>query len=346
MPKHKNYIHNPSHTSSASPAVKGQKGSQGTRGIDGRKGERGPQGSTGLDGHTTTIVGSFKFADPSTLPKSGTIPVGWDDGVNPPIPFSLEVGEAIIDLRTDDLWCFTPASNIHNWTKLGKLSGPRGTNGADGPRGYKGSNGVPGADGLDGVAGPTGEKGAKGNSGRDGNDGSKGKPGVPGKNGTNGNNGLKGIKGETGIPGLDGSQGRPGSTGADGEKGSRGSTGSPGPRGVQGPRGVKGDTVSSTLVPRVGGTVNFANGGLHDKHNIAKTEVLNKGVVRVFFSQPFADAHYTVIATTQTGDPSDLLNTTVIEKTVNFVTLSLRYSDTGLAVGHGIASLVIFRFNS
>ena len=346
MPKHKNYIHNPSNTSSVPQTTKGQKGRQGSRGIDGRKGERGPKGFAGLDGHTTTIVGSFKLADPSTLPKSGTIPVGWDDGVNPPIPFSLKVGEAIIDLRTDDLWCFTPASNARNWTKLGKLSGPRGMNGQDGSRGLKGNTGNPGVEGLDGVKGSTGQKGSKGRVGPQGANGAKGQRGDFGKDGTNGNNGLKGIKGETGNPGLDGSQGRPGSTGADGEKGSKGFTGSPGPRGIKGSRGVKGDTVSSTLVPRVGGTVNFVNGGLHDKHNIAKTEVLNKGVVRVFFSKPFDDTHYTVIATTQTGNPSELLNTTVIEKTVSFVTLSLRYADTGLAVGHGIASLVIFRFNS
>jgi hypothetical protein len=346
MPKHKNYIHNPSNTPSVSSAVKGQKGSQGTRGIDGRKGERGPQGSAGLDGHTTTIVGSFKFADPSTLPKSGTIPVGWDDGINPPIPFSLEVGEAIIDLRTDDLWCFTPASNIHNWTKLGKLAGPRGMNGADGPRGYKGSNGIPGADGLDGIAGPSGEKGEKGTPGRDGDEGPKGQNGVPGKNGTNGNNGLKGVKGETGSPGLNGSQGIPGSTGADGEKGSKGSTGSPGPRGLPGQRGIKGDTVSSVLVPRVGGTVNFANAGLHDRHNISRAVLLEDKKLRVYFGTPFEDTHYTVITTTQTGNPEDLLNTAVVEKTTTYVTLSLRHADTGIPVGHGIASLVIYRFNS
>ena len=346
MPKHKNYIHNPSHTSSTSQTVKGQKGSQGSRGIDGRKGERGPKGSAGLDGHTTTIVGSFKFADPSTLPKSGTIPVGWDDGVNPPIPFSLEVGEAIIDLRTDDLWCFTPASNIRNWTKLGKLSGPRGTNGQDGSRGLKGDTGNPGVEGLDGVKGSAGQKGSKGEVGPQGAKGDKGQRGNSGKDGTNGNNGLKGIKGETGNAGLDGSQGRPGSTGADGEKGSKGSTGSPGPRGVQGSRGVKGDTVSSTLIPKVGGTVNFANAGIHDRYNISRAVLLEDKELRVYFSVPFADTHYTVITTTQTGNPDDLLNTTVVEKTTTYVTLSLKHADTGIPVNHGIASLVIFRFNS
>ena len=346
MPKHKNYIHNPSETFLAPQVIKGEKGSQGIRGASGRDGERGQKGANGIDGHTTTIVGSFKFADPSTLPKNGTIPLGWDDGVNPPIPFSLEVGEALIDLRTDDLWCFTPASNIHNWTKLGKLSGPMGRDGAQGSRGLEGTPGVAGKDGLDGVKGQSGDKGETGLAGQDGALGPKGERGAPGKNGTNGNNGLKGGKGETGSPGTNGSQGIPGSPGKDGSKGQRGPQGSPGPRGTQGDRGIKGDTVSSVLLPRVGGTVNFANAGIHDRYNISKVVLLEDKELRVYFGTPFADTHYTVITTTQTNNPNDLLNTTVVEKTTTYVTLSLKYADTGIPVNHGIASLVIYRFNS
>ena len=345
MPKHKNYIHNPSNTSSVPQTTKGQKGRQGSRGIDGHKGERGPKGYAGIDGHTTTIVGSFKFADPATLPKNGTIPVGWDGGVNPPVPFSLEVGEAIIDLRTDDLWCFTPASNVSNWTKLGKLAGPRGINGQDGGRGFKGDTGLSGEDGKDGTKGRTGLKGERGSKGHSGTVGPKGQRGASGRDGTNGNNGIKGNKGKAGNSGKDGSRGNAGLIGPDGEKGQKGVTGSPGPRGIPGQRGAKGETVSDALVPRVGGTINFVNGGLHDRHNISKTEVLNKGVVRVFFAKPLKDEHYTAIVTTQTSRPSDVLNTQILEKNTNFLTLSLMNVDTGKPVSQGIASLVIYRFN-
>jgi len=344
MPKHKNYIHNTSVPVPSPRGEKGQKGVTGIHGTNGRKGDRGLKGSAGLDGHTTTIVGSFKVADPATLPKSGTIPVGWDDGVNPPIPFSLEVGEAIIDLRTSDLWCFTPASNTHNWTKMGKLAGPRGTNGSDGAQGFKGEAGIAGTDGRDGEKGGKGKKGEQGNKGLLGGQGDKGGKGNRGPGGINGTNGSNGPKGQTGTPGIHGCKGLPGAS-ITGEKGQKGFKGAPGTRGVNGLRGVKGEATPSNLVPKVGGTINFANGGLFDKHNIAKAEILEHGVVKIFFQSPLVDKNYTVVSSAQMNDADRLATVQIIERDTRFVTISLLSHETGQPMAYGVVSLLIYKFS-
>jgi len=345
MPRHRNYIHNPEEPS-ATPTVKGQKGSPGARGVDGRKGDRGPQGIPGVNGHTSTIVGSFSTNSGSNLPKNGTLPVGWDDGANPPTPFTLEVGESLIDTRTGELWCFTPASNITNWTKIGKISGPPGVNGQDGARGHKGDTGAPGIDGNDGVKGVKGNLGPKGEHGALGTKGQKGQRGTPGKDGTNGCNGLKGEKGSQGPSGRPGRNASKGDLGPKGSKGSAGPTGVPGPRGLPGARGQKGNSAPDHLLPRLGATINVFNGGLLDRFNVSKTELIRKGRIRVFFATPQPDTYYTPILTTQSGMVEEDLGTYLTAKTTTYLDIAVKDRKTDEFSDHGIVSLVLFRFHS
>jgi len=345
MPRHRNYIHNPEEPQEPS-AVKGQKGATGKRGIDGQKGDRGVKGSAGLDGHTTTIVGSFSRNSGSNLPLSGTIPVGWDGGVEPPIPFSLEVGESLIDTRTGELWCFTPASNIANWSKIGKVSGPRGIAGENGAQGAKGQKGSDGLDGKDGVKGDKGYRGPKGEHGTLGTKGEKGQRGTPGRDGTNGSNGVKGQKGSQGPSGRPGRDASKGDLGPKGDKGIIGLTGSPGPRGLPGARGQKGDSAPDHLLPCLGATINIFNGGLLDRHNIGKSELIKKGRVRVYFATPQPDTYYTPILTTQSGMIEDDLGTYLTAKTTTYVDIAVKDRKTDEFSDHGIVSLVLFRFHS
>ena len=343
MPKHKNYIHTPD-VASVNSSVKGQKGQTGLRGTDGRKGGRGQKGSEGLNGHTTTIVGSFSSASSSSLPKSGTIPVGWDGGVEPPIPFSLEVGESLVDSRTGELWCFTPGSNTKNWTFFGKVAGPRGLNGQDGSQGLKGQTGEKGTSGSDGTKGEHGQKGISGVKGSVGSLGERGHRGCPGASGSNGSRGAEGTKGQKGTRGTSGKNGTFGRNGLEGPQGEKGSPGSPGVRGNPGQRGLSGDPAPTHLLPRVGGTVNVANAGLHDKHNISKAEILKKGNLRIYFASPLSDALYTVMMTTQSGMEEEVLTSYVVKRAVNYVDVSVKTSLTDDYSDHGIMSLVIYRF--
>ncbi len=92
MPSQKHYIYNPE-TKVSHSALKGQKGIPGLGGKPGPRGQMGQKGHPGLNGHTSTIVGSFSTASPNTLPKSGTLPVGCEDGATTqPTTFLFEAG--------------------------------------------------------------------------------------------------------------------------------------------------------------------------------------------------------------------------------------------------------------
>ena len=125
---------------------------------------------------------------------------------------------------------------------------------------------------------------------------------TPGRDGTNGHNGVKGQKGSqgpSGRPGLNASKGDLG------PKGSKGITGSTLALRVLAESPVLVDRKETQLpiylLPRLGATINVSNGGLLDRHNVSKTEVVRKGLVRVFFATPQPDTYYTPILTTQSG---------------------------------------------
>ena len=123
---------------------KGQKGERGYDGVDGVKGARGDKGSDGLAGRTTQIVGSFSTNTPDNLPKNGTFPVGWDDGVNPPVVFDVEIGESMYYTAEQQLWCYTPGSTVSGWTMLitaSAIKGQTGDKGSTGDKGQKGERG-------------------------------------------------------------------------------------------------------------------------------------------------------------------------------------------------------------
>ena len=261
MPRHKNYIY----TEDSSGSVKGQKGPIGPQGEKGRKGSQGLEGRPGKNGRTSTIVGSFYNADPRSLPKNGCLPVGWDDGTNPPVPFHLEVGESLIDLKTSELWCFTPGSNVSNWTKLGKIAGPAGQDGKNGGQGPRGVIGQKGDAGLDGSNGEKGDKGRQGIPGVVGDKGAKGQQGLTGLQGTQGRDGAKGERGEVGEIGYDGDDGAKGQKGETGSRGQRGEEGKVGP---QGKRGLKGDSAPPNLVPVAAGCFDTGSWDILDGFNI------------------------------------------------------------------------------
>lgn len=342
MSRYRNYIYEDK-PAQEPLGVKGQKGQTGPSGIDGRKGERGAKGSAGLDGHTSTIVGSFYRNSGANLPKNGTLPVGWDDGLNPPTPFTLEVGESLVDIRTNDLWTFTPGSNVTNWTKLGKVSGPRGTDGAKGDNGAKGQRGEKGAAGLNGVKGAKGLTGAAGFAGATGAKGQKGHAGSHGLRGALGPNGLKGQKGEAGADGFCGKDGAPGAKGDTGAQGKTGATGSPGPRGVQGLRGQKGEPASGALLPKAGGTIDISNNGLLDQHNVLQVERLESDNLRVHFRDPLASRGYTAILTAQSLDANESINARVVVRELNYLDIAVTNA-TGETALQGYVSMIVFRF--
>ena len=346
MPSQKHYIHNPA-AQVQNSVVKGQKGDPGIGGKVGQTGKMGQKGSAGLDGHTSTIVGSFSIASPSSLPKSGTLPVGWDDGaLTPPTTFLVEVGESLIDTRTGMLWCFTPGSNVSNWTNIGRISGPQGLPGARGETGDRGATGLSGVKGLDGLPGQKGLPGRDGVDGLKGEHGDKGTRGPTGPNGNHGGQGPKGISGSKGERGFDGKDGFLGGDGPEGSKGQKGAAGPQGSRGIQGLNGAAGAPAPVQLLPRVGGSINVTNGGLYDKLNISKTEKLDKGKIRVFFKTPLDNVHYTVMMTTQSGREEEVLSSYIIGRTTTYVDIAVKTSATNDYCNYGIISLVIYKFHS
>ena len=346
MPSQKHYIYNPE-TKIDQSALRGQKGNPGLGGKPGPRGQMGQKGNPGLNGHTSTIVGSFSTASPTTLPKSGTLPVGWDDGATtPPTTFLVEVGESLIDTRTGELWCFTPGSNISNWTNIGRISGPQGLTGSVGETGDKGSSGLDGAKGVSGAEGIDGLPGLDGGKGQKGEEGKVGLRGASGPSGNAGPRGFKGDPGVTGKAGLDGKDGFLGGDGPEGAKGQKGEAGTQGSRGVQGLAGTAGSPAPVHLLPRIGGSINVTNGGLYDKFNISKTEKLDKGKIRVFYSTPLPDTHYTVMMTTQSGREEEVLSTFVIGRTTTYVDIAVKTDATNDYCNYGIISLVIYKFHS
>ena len=223
---------------------KGEKGVPGNFGADGQKGARGEKGTAGQNGNYGQIVGSFSNADPSTLPLNGTIPVNWD-GAEPIAPFDVEIGEALIDTRNQNLWIYTPGSNSTNWTNIGDVGAVKGERGSKGDQGDKGQKGVPG---LAGTNGANGAQGSKGDVGPKGDLGTKGEKGVNGQPGANGALGPNGLKGEKGVPGTAASKGEPGSNGLNGAKGDKGDNGV---MGVRGMKGEKGAEPSPNFFPRM-----------------------------------------------------------------------------------------------
>ena len=346
MPSQKHYIYN-SETHEEKPSLRGQKGNPGIGGKPGLKGQMGQKGSAGLNGHTSTIVGSFSTAAPNTLPKSGTLPVGWDDGaLRPPTTFLVEVGESLIDTRTGELWCFTPGSNVSNWTNVGRISGPQGLPGSEGGTGDKGEPGEIGAKGLDGDNGIDGLPGLDGEVGQKGEVGQTGPRGTSGPRGEAGSRGSKGDSGDKGEAGLDGKDGFLGGDGPEGAKGEKGVAGPQGTRGLQGLPGAAGAPAPVQLLPRIGGSINVTNGGLYDKFNISKTEKLAKGKIRVYYSTPLLDTHYTVMMTTQSGRQDEVLSTYVIDRSTTYVDIAVKTDATNDYCNYGIISLVIYKFHS
>jgi hypothetical protein len=88
------------------------------------------------------------------------------------------------------------------------------------------------------------------------------------------------------------------------------------------------------------------NGGLLDRHNVAKTERVKKGRVRVFFSTPQPDTYYTPILTAQSGAVEEDLSTYLTAKTTTYLDIAVKDRKTGEFSDHGVVSLVLFRFHS
>lgn len=269
---------------------KGQKGARGYNGTDGTKGARGDKGSDGKAGRLTQIVGSFGTNTPNNLPKNGTLPVGWDDGVNPPVPFDVEIGETLYYTTGQELWTYTPGSTVSCWTMIGSAQSIKGQPGLKGPSGDKGQKGIPGIEGDDGFPG---QKGQKGELGTKGDDGTKGQKGQRGDTGAAGSNGARGTKGN---PGSDGSDG---TNGVNGTKGQKGNFGVKGQRGVMGPRGLKGETGDpgeSTWFPRLAASFSGETLEVYDAYGLLSVDKLQEGEYRVNFSKALSNNRYTVTA--------------------------------------------------
>ncbi len=235
-----------------------------------------------MDGHTSTIVGSFYNADTNSLPKNGTLPVGWDDGTNPPTPFTLEVGESLIDTRNGNLWCFTPGSNITNWTNVGEITGPPGADGKDGEQGRIGEQGQKGEEGLDGSKGEVGPAGRHGLAGLPGDKGEKGAQGSRGPDGFRGPVGPEGQKGSVGEIGYDGDDGEKGEKGQRGEKGQNGLLGHVGPKGE---KGTEGKSAPPNLVPVAGGCFHTETWEVLDEYGVETLSRTNTTTCRILLKK-------------------------------------------------------------
>ena len=270
---------------------KGQKGERGYDGVNGQKGARGDKGSNGKAGRMTQIVGSFSTNTPDNLPKNGTFPAGWDDGVNPPMVFDVEIGESMYYTAEEQLWCFTPGATTSNWTMLITASAIKGEIGNKGSIGDKGQKGERGFDGTNGSNGEKGQKGEVGPKGEVGEKGNKGQRGIQGFKGQAGSNGTKGNPGTNGTNGEDGINGSKGQKGEVGEKGRRGLVG---PRGL---KGQKGEEPSMMILPRLTASFNGESMEVFDAFNVREILKEEVGSYRVNFSNTFSNNRYTAAVT-------------------------------------------------
>ena len=321
---------------------KGQKGARGLDGVNGQKGARGSKGTAGQNGNFGQVVGSFGVNTGSNLPKNGTLPVGWDGGSEPVQPFDVEIGECLIDTRTQELWVYTPGSNSANWTNIGDLGaikGMQGNKGETGDKGTKGDLGLPGADGPDGNDGDKGEPGSKGEPGDKGQKGQRGPGGI---DGTNGNSGAKGEKGEPGSDGTDGADGI-GVKGDKGEPGDKGNVGARGIRGVKGQRGPDGTPADIQRLPKVGVSFNALNGGILNSIGVASTDNLGGGRFRINFSYIFATNNYVVSAAADNAEGS-LLTAVVTDRQTNSLQVQVWNLTENTFAAEGTVSILIFSF--
>ena len=318
---------------------KGDRGTRGYDGVDGQKGEMGQKGRDGLAGHMTKIVGSFGTNTPDNLPKSGTFPVGWDDGVNPPVMFYVNAGETLIDRSTGYLWTLTPAATITNWSQIGQVSPVKGETGLTGHAGDKGERGDIGISGTDGA---DGNDGAKGDIGPKGEVGSKGQKGQRGVDGINGGTGPTGQKGNAGV---DGTNGTNGSRGDQGQKGEAGSDGSKGGVGNPGVKGDKGDKAEDNLFPRSMVSFKGSNQEIYDSLNVLGVERLGTGNYKVNFSESLSNNRYTVIASANGGSMPTAAGRTVMVTTrlTNSVTIQVKNSSTGGVVDDDYINLIVYK---
>ena len=171
-------------------------------------------------------------ARPTSCPRDGLIPAGWDGVRRPDAPIQLGVGESVEYLADGYLWLFMGPSAIPGgWIETGQMRGPPGD------RGPLGDTGPPGPPGERGLPGPTGTAGAKGDPGSPGPQGARGDTGLPGAAGATG---PRGDPGPVGEPGPEGQTGPPGEQGDPGPIGPVGEVGPVGPAGEQGEQGDPG----------------------------------------------------------------------------------------------------------
>ena len=316
---------------------KGEKGVPGNFGADGQKGARGDKGTAGQNGNYGQIVGSFSNADPSTLPLNGTIPVNWD-GSNPTAPFDVEIGEALIDTRNQNIWIYTPGSNSTNWTNIGDVGAVKGERGTKGDQGDKGEKGAPG---LPGTNGANGAQGSKGDVGPKGDIGTKGEKGVNGQPGANGALGPNGVKGDKGAPGTAASKGEPGTNDSDGEKGAKGARGQ---MGCQGLKVNKGDSPNPNFFPRM--LISFSGAGsnisIRTSYNVASITRPNGqpvGVYEISFGTTLGNSQYAVFS--EESSAADL-SVVVLQRTASSLIISVQ-TDAGIATDSSDVNVMIYK---
>ena len=318
---------------------KGDRGDRGYDGVDGQKGEMGQKGRDGLAGRATHVVGSFGTNTPDNLPKNGTFPVGWDDGVNPPAMFYVNPGETLIDRTTGYMWTLTPAATTTNWSQIGQVSPIKGETGLTGNTGDKGQRGEIGISGTDGADGNDGSKGEIGPKGEEGSKGQKGQRGVDGINGNTGSTGQKGNAGTDGTNGIDGTRGDKGQKGEAGTEGNKGSVGNPGVK------GSKGEKAEDSLFPRSMVSFRGTDQEIFDSLNVLNVERLGIGNYKVNFSESLTNNRYTVIAAahgslTPTSAGRAVMVTT---RQTNSVTIQVKNSSTGGAVDDDYVNLIVYK---
>ena len=138
----------------------GIQGAQGTQGIQGIQGERMPFIPIEVVGSVENVQGTYPNGGPND-------PQG---ALNSYFPNS-EIGDAVFDEQTSDLWVWVGAT----WINVGVLRGPQGVQGSFGPQGVQGRPGIQGFTGLQGTRGFIGVQGIQGNRGIQGIQGSIGR---------------------------------------------------------------------------------------------------------------------------------------------------------------------------
>ena len=312
---------------------KGDKGQRGYDGVNGIKGARGDKGSAGKAGELTQIVGSFSTNTPDNLPKNGTLPVGWDDGVNPPVPFDVEIGETLYYTTGKELWTYTPGATVSAWTLLGtaeNIKGRPGDKGETGDVGPKGSAGLDGPNGLNGSEGVQGEVGDKGEVGQKGEKGYQGAAGADGATGTTG---------EKGNPGSDGTNGTDGTNGGKGQKGEFGEKGR---RGVSGPRGLKGEEGNPgnpSWFPRLACSFNGETMEVFDANGLLSIDRIRAGEYRLNFVNVLSNDRYTVFGTSTQNN-----YVTIYLRDKNSVTVRVKNSSSNNLSESPYISVLVYKY--